>query len=618
MDVDHSFFIERYLNSLNERSRVERGRISYGFDWVVGNLCQAKGWRPYKLPYHRDEDTPQPKAEQEFGVDFAFINGDVLIILALKKDRLTYANWTKKGFCDDLSMAVRQDWANPDFSEITTLKVILVYNKDEDNGGLKLFQQFKDNLEASTGGRKLEIDRWNLTKLVSEVEKHLLSPELLPKGFSPELSVVSSLLQSVQYGSYGWTQHLMPRWIAILTKLFGENGDDERSIDVAPVVLLILSNSQLLQSTSAVGWFDLCEQVMLKLWKLYDVHKKTDIFKKVATIWGNLYIVRLVIFYQEWSEKFQQRYPISMATIGESELAPVVATHRAYWHLSRIGIMYLSGGILFRDQTEEIPELAQSVEKLGLECIVGLIENEPAIFRPYIDLHHIEIFLSWLILWLNGDLNLLLTWLNNLENRLYLRRFGKGGSFLEFGNSSYSYFRSIVSGLDETEEERNEHFSSYLFLMLLELCCALPDDIAPNYLKRIYDRIIRPVDSEGKVISKMKRMDLVGWVPPKDWRSRILAEHVSSGTGLSLSSFVDKFGRDVETDGEVVKRRILENVRHETEQFESIQEPTLPLEIYILACIRHRSPLPPYFWREFLQRFFEKNNPNDHAESGAT
>ena len=85
-------------------------------------------------------DLPQPKKEEEHGVDFAFLMQDrrELIIFVLKDEKLTYKNFDAHSFRTDLSRASAQDLTAPELAGVTAVRVVLAYNKSEDEEGVEV------------------------------------------------------------------------------------------------------------------------------------------------------------------------------------------------------------------------------------------------------------------------------------------------------------------------------------------------------------------------------------------------------------------------------------------------------------------------------------------------
>lgn len=138
LDVTTSF-LTYYIRSLAERTRVEKTSTKYGFDWIVYNLALADNATPYRLPFIRSGPTEisKTKTEPEFGIDFSFLSPDrsILTIFVLKDEVLSNVNWTANGFDSDLRKAAAPNLAPPEFKNVREVRIVLAYNKDEDQTG---------------------------------------------------------------------------------------------------------------------------------------------------------------------------------------------------------------------------------------------------------------------------------------------------------------------------------------------------------------------------------------------------------------------------------------------------------------------------------------------------
>ena len=142
--------------------------------------------------------------------------------------------------------------------------------------------------------------------------------------------------------------------------------------------------------------------------------------------------------------------------------------------------------------------------------------------------------------------------------------------------------------------------SSYLLLMILELCFSLEENQRNDLLATYFRQIVNGIDSEGQFFDE-KEIDLLGWIPPKDWAERILRTSVTDGTAVQTCNF-EMFPND---------ERSLANKIHSfvvdcREQYPSIPEYDVPESVLILGCIKHKSPLPSDFWRNII--FATKND----------
>jgi hypothetical protein len=105
-------------------------------------------------------------------------------------------------------------------------------------------------------------------------------------------------------------------------------------------------------------------------------------------------------------------------------------------------------------------------------------------------------------------------------------------------------------------------------------------------------RVVKGIGDDGQRLTK-EEIDLQSWVPPEDWSDRILREAVLDGIAITTGNF----------------ERMAEKAKPLAERIRDFVEQTrrkhpweapggdVPFAAHILACIKHRSPLPPEFWR---------------------
>lgn len=133
--------------------------------------------------------------------------------------------------------------------------------------------------------------------------------------------------------------------------------------------------------------------------------------------------------------------------------------------------------------------------------------------------------------------------------------------------------------------------SSYLLLMILEICLSLKDEYRDELLNKYYRRIVRGTGDDGKSLSDFE-IDLIGWVPSDDWGEKILNEGVTDGIAITTNKF-----HEMPEDTKPLSEKIREFVRQSREKSQFKIPTDIPRAVFILACIKNRSPLPPDFWR---------------------
>lgn len=209
-------FLTDYIGALPERTRIEKNTIKTGFDWIIYQLGIAKSWSPFQLPFFRRSDKPTGKSKDgkpQFGEDISFLSHSKreYYVFVLKDEELTYKNWTRHNFESDLRLAAAPDLKRQGLEKIKSVKVILAYNKDEENDGVQAY----DNLTAALGtkiGNKitLSFERWNLTKIGEEIRTYLMSPELLPQHLAGQFRYICSQFSDFDYGAKEWMDQLLP------------------------------------------------------------------------------------------------------------------------------------------------------------------------------------------------------------------------------------------------------------------------------------------------------------------------------------------------------------------------------------------------------------------------
>lgn len=594
-------FLTNYVMSLYERTRVEKQNIKFGFDIIIYNLAISKDWTPIRLPFFRqiDSSTGKAKTEAEFGVDIAFLSSekDKLIIFVLKDEVLNNKNWTKHNFDSDLRMAAAPDLSPKELFSIKSVKIILAYNKDEDQTGIKLF----DNLIITLGTKirdnvSLSFERWNLTKIVVEIKNNLLSPYLLPQHLSSLLAYVCAQISDFNYGTMEWENQLIPNWKNFLTTVL-KAPIDERKIRLVPISLLILHHYRKTSPNSYPGWIDLIEWAMLRLWDCYETVEEKKLKNIIIEIWLNFYVRVLEQYFLEIEPTLITEHGFH-TSMKATSLVPIIDAYIAYWHIGRLGIL--------TSAPQEFADMAKKESKIFISQLVNRSANwlisclhlNPSSMRPLVDLNHIELFLIWLVLRQSGRHEEIYNWLSELESRLAIRRFGKANlPFIEARNRMELVTEYTV--VSEKPPEFTEN-SSYLLLMILELCFSLEGKYRDELLDKFYRRLIKGVDNIGKPISdNIKEIDLIGWAPPDNWAKRILNEKVTDGIAITIGNF-----EEIAKTDKPLSEKIKEFVVQSRDKFPSEKLGNIPLAVYILACIKHKSPLPPEFWRRII---FSKN-----------
>lgn len=584
-------FLINYILSLGERTRREKNDIKIGFDWIIYNLALAKGWIPVRLPFFRNPDnlSGKTKTEAEFGIDMSFLNQNrkELFIFVLKDEVLNNKNWIGNDFDKDLRMALCPDLSAQDLSDVKEVKIILAYNKDEDARGIELFNYFAASAPTKIADNiSLSLERWNITRIVEEVKANLISPDLLPQHLSGLLNYICSQVSDFHFGSVEWENQLIPNWNNFLNLLLKEP-IDEKKLRLIPVSLLILYKYKKDSPNSYPGWIDLIEWAMLSLWRCY--RSLTDKFKKIIIeIWIELYIAELERYFIEISPALTTEHGL-LSNRNAMGLTPINDAYIAFWHLGRLGISTLAPQDFGGENDKESESMITGWVSRSADWLIRCLHMNPSALRPLIDLNHIELFLVWLILWQAGKEDEIYKWLSELESRLLIRRIKNSNlPFIEGRNRMDLVAEYVATSIKPPEFTDN---SSYLLLMILEMCLSLEDKYRDELLDRYYRRIVRGIGDDGNSLSDFE-IDLIGWAPPADWREKILNESVTDGIAITTNNF-----HEIPEDTKPLSEKIKEFVKQSREKFPFKIPSDIPHAVFVLACIKHKSPLPPDFWR---------------------
>lgn len=590
-------FLTYYIRSLGERTRAEKRGTKFGFDWVIYNLALAERWIPHRLPFLRTGagDTSVTKTEPEFGIDLAFLSEDreTLRVFVLKDEVLNNANWGKQGFDIDLRNAAAPDLTARELGHVKKVEVILAYNKDDDRTGIELYDRLVGALGTHVGDTAiLRFDRWNLTTIVDKVQSRLLTPSLLPQKFFSHFAYICAQFADFRHGSDEWVNQMVPNWRRFLKDLLAES-TDERCVRLLPVALLILQEHGKENPTTETGWLDLIEWGMLAAWNVTKASPTKRIRDAVIQMWVELYLAELERYYDAHSGHLSVFLSVDRVLSGS--LADTVASAViAHWHLGRLGILGVAYGECLPKETPEERDEREGALSTVSNWLVGFLSGNPSSMRPVIDLHHIELFLTWCTLAQAGRGNDVDRWLQMLANRLFMRRSGNAQiPFVEGTNSLERVFESVATG------EKPHEFcggSSVYLMCLMELICSLPQGRRDRLLEVVYRRLVLGRADCGAQMDGCAAIDLMLWIPPGDWGDRILTETLAD-EGECVTIRFDRPGEPEPSTGEDIADALLGFV-NETRRKRAFAYPEgLPLSVVVLACLKHRSPLPPELWR---------------------
>lgn len=593
-DVKTSF-VTYYLRSLGERTRVEKTSTKFGFDWVVYNLALADDLIPYRLPFFRAGPTEvsKTKTEAEFGIDASFLSRDrkMLTIFVLKDEALSNATWTANDFDGDLRRASAPDLTPSEFRDLQKVKVVLAYNKDEDQTGIRLYDNLVRSLPPTIGeGVQLSFERWNLTVLADKVNEKLLTPSLLPQPFFSLFSYICSQFGDFSHGSDEWANQLVPNWRRFLQDLLKDQAD-ERTLRLIPVALLILREHGSTNPTSETGWLDLAEWAMLTAWQVHQKTHNNSVKGAIYEMSLKLYLVEVERYYGAHAGELATEHSLEIGHAG-NYLDPLVAAMAAFWHIGRIGLLALSFSELLPRTDQQQKQLRVAAMQKVANWLVGLLNANPAANRPLIDLHHIELYLIWKTLRQVKRVRDIAGWLHALHDYLMMRRAGAVPlPFVEGGNSIELVFEQVATG------KRPPEFcdgSSVLLLCILELCFSLEGDERDELISKYYDQLVLGLTTDGGKIGKCEPIDLMAWMPPHDWVEKVLVQSLADA---GESQTLETFESALVSGGAVLANRIKSFVDQSRSAKKTKFPDDLPVAAMILGCLKHRSPLPPEIWR---------------------
>lgn len=600
-------FLTYYLRSLRERTRDEAKGAQYGLDWVVYNLGLALTWKPVRLPWLRGgaNELSKTKTESEFGIDLSFLRSDdeTLVIFVLKDEVLSYKNWIAESFETDLRRAAAPNLATGGLENVKRVVIILAYNKDDHQDGITSYEQTVKALGTKVGDSvSLEFERWNLSQLTERVRNHLLTPSLVPQSFYGQFSYLCAQVADFVHGSDEWVNQLIPNWRRFLYSLVREP-TDERLLRLVPVTLVILRGYGGDKKSAATGWLDLAEWAMLVLWEEARKNPGKTSSTVAADAWKSLYVDELERFYSANAELAGIEHSLGVRR-GTTNLDPLANAFVAFWHSGRLGLLSMALREELDHQDADKRQAGEARIDSADTTLIALLNSNPATVRPVLDIQHIEVFLTWRVLWLSGRRGEIAQWLSALQQRLLMRRLGRTTVPFILGVNSWELAFERAAG-DPTARYFGDH-TSYFLLMVLEFCCGLPEE-RDALLREYYLRIIQGVDDEGSPIQKLAGIDLICWAQPPDWEASVLRETIQDGDCITVD-----FDADLEQVNLGLVPQIGQLVDAHRATYLINTSATIPPSALVLACLKHHSPLPPEMWRALL--FPAPQTP--HAPSG--
>jgi len=591
-------FVTYYLQSLKERTRREKGGTKWGIDWVAYNIGLAKFGNPVRLPFLRngDEGYPKSKVEAEFGIDLAFLspNGRALTIFVLKDEPLTNTTWTSADFCRDLQMATYPDLGAEGLSNVVSVNIILAYNKDDHRNGIEAYDRFvagaPRRLRDEVG---LSFDRWNLSEFAAQTIQHILSPSLLPERFFGHLSYLSAQVSDFLHGSDAWENQLIPSWKRFIEDILQESGG-ARGPALIPVVLIILREHGRANPSIETAWIDLVEWAAIALWNAYRIQQDSETREAICRFWSEFYIAELQRFYGTHIDALGTEHSIDQAAQG-SYVGSAASSYIAYWHIARLGLLSVEAEESVQTPDAEGEHLRRVVLRKIADWTAAVVRANASALRPVLDIQHIELFLL-IEIFRNADrLADLEAIFRALIQRLRLRRLGHGPlPFIDGRNSADNVFEQVGAKPDTPLVQTQ---SSFLVLMLLEICCIFPVEIRDELICAIHRCLVFGGFDDSSDESS-RPLDLMSWIPPRDWARNALRGAREGGQSVAVESLAST--RSAEAS-EIF--RALGRLVTESRKIVALELPEgIPLAAVILGCLRHKLPLHPELWRRFAFR----------------
>ncbi len=600
-------FLLEYIRSLKERTRVEKTGFKNGLDWLIFQLGIQKEWLLVRSPFFIEADQKiKSKTEAEHGVDISFLSKDkkTLYIFVLKDEKLNNKNWTGSGFDTDIRNAASPNMKKEGFEKVQTVIIITAYNKGDDSTGIQSYENLINTFPGQFGTDnqyKMKFKRWNLTAIAEEVGSHLVTPELLPNQLTSQFRYICSQIKDFEYCSKEWLSQLEPNWKNFVEEILG-NEINENKINLLALSIYILKDSWKSEEKSHAGWIDLVEWAMLALWrhfyKMSDDKKNEQIKAQIISVWANVYFAELKMYFDKVDPVLRTQHGLSLGNLSyDINLIPINDAFRAFWHMGRLGLLCIAPQDFSMDNDVEVI-VRDHVIKIS-ELLIVFLRTNPATSRPLIDLHHIELFLVWLILYQAGREDEINAWLVELGNYLIIRKFSSSVNlpFIQSNNDLDSLVDHVVRGEKQTESESS---SSYLILMLIELCFSISNKDQRDKLLELYmDRLTKGLDDNGEPFGEKddnikQSIDLLSWSPPENWEDKLMSRTLAwEGVGVTTGNF-ERFD---DSKNESLPERIKSFVNSMRKTFPQESPKKLPRSVCVLACLKQKSPLPPEFWR---------------------
>ncbi len=473
---------------------------------------------------------------------------------------------------------------------------MLVYNKDDEARGVEAFDKFVKSRPTKVGkSAKLVIERWNLTAFTERVRHRLLaSPAILPERFFRSFSYICWQVQDFSHGSEQWREVLIPDWREFLNSVLPEKAG-EREVRMVSMSLIVLHGHGKDDPSWETGWIELMEWAMLALWRVAARSKDKKTKVAVHKSWVSLYLAQLEVYYEKNADLLTTED--SLACGHHAEFSEAIASHHAFWHMGRLGIlgtaMLQLASDLERDESKRA--LMTACQKIT-NILVGMINANPACLRPMLDIQHIELFLVWILLVVLGRGDEVVAVFSQIHERLLLRRLGNAGVRLIDQNNSWPLLLEHIAVGKPLSDSFGK--SSYLLQMVIEICTCKLGEKGEQLAWQFHQHLVLGLDDDGNSLKFPETVELQSWVPPLDWQQTVLEKPIGNeGVCITIRYGADEpvsrgqFGSEVRTFVEEMRKAYDQNVPQ-----------TSPFGASVLGCIMNHSPLPPEMWRAAFEK----------------
>jgi hypothetical protein len=154
-------------------------------------------------------------------------------------------------------------------------------------------------------------------------------------------------------------------------------------------------------------------------------------------------------------------------------------------------------------------------------------------------------------------------------------------------------------------------------MCLMELICSLSPERRDYLLSTVYQRLVLGRADCGSQMDDCQPINLMLWIPPDDWGDRVLTKSLAN-EGECATIHFGKLGEEPPTAGDAILAQITTLVSQTRANREFKYPVGIPLSVVVLACLKHRSPLPPEIWRRSIFAECQREDSDDDNTAEAT